>query len=106
MSGKQKLIFHFACDGFFIASYCAVMLTHTKAGFFILFCAYWFYANLFFRKKPFPRLPGRELTTLETISWFAIGFSVLWIFGLVTYKGLQGNAAFMIPVARCAAFQS
>ena len=40
----------------------------------------------------------RELTTLEAISVFAIGFSALYLVIFIAYKGWLHNTAFAIPI--------
>jgi hypothetical protein len=100
MSEKRKLILNFAWDCFLISSLCAVMIAHTRDGFILFFSLCWFsslYLKKTSREKPLPKMPERELTGLETVSWFAIGFAALWILGFALYKGLLGNPAFVIP---------
>jgi len=45
-----------------------------------------------------PTKKDRELTTLETIAWFTIGFSALYLAMYIVYKGLPNHPAFSIPI--------
>jgi hypothetical protein len=94
---KRKLILHSAVDCLFIVLFCGAMVAHT--GFiFLLIGLYGVYSKKLFQKKHGPKTQWRELTTLETIAFFAIGFSFLWILGFVVFKGLLSNLTFMIPI--------
>ncbi len=73
------------------------MVAHTSFV-FLLIGLYGVCSNKFFQKKHGPKKQWRELTTLETIAWFTIGFSVLWISGFIVFKGLLDNLTFIIPI--------
>jgi len=74
-----------------------MIFTHNRL-FYVPCLLYGVYSRKFLEKKHVPKPPWRELTTLETIAWFAICFSALWIGGFAIYKGLLGDIAFMVPI--------
>jgi Na+/H+ antiporter NhaD/arsenite permease-like protein len=74
------------------------MIAHNTRFIFVFCILFWVYSKKFLQKKDEPKTQGRELTTLETIAWFAIGFSALWILLFVAIKGLFGNPAVMLPL--------
>ncbi len=96
MNEKRKLILLFAMDCLCIVSLCGAMVAHT-AFIFPLIGLCGVHSKLL-QKKREPKKQGRELTMLETIAWFTIGFSTLWVLGFVVFKGLLGNPTFTIPI--------
>ena len=88
---------HFAVDCLFIVSFCVMMLTHYRL-FYLPLLLYGVYSRKFLQKKHKPKTEWWELTALETIAWFAIAFSALWIGFFAIYKGLLGNPTVMLPI--------
>jgi len=102
---KQKLIFKFALDCFFVVLLCLVWVAPFHAAIFIIiFCSSLNSVSqkLFLPKKTNPKKRGRELTTAEVIAVFAITFSAIYILAFTNVGNLVGilshNIAFILPM--------
>jgi hypothetical protein len=76
------------------------MVVHSEFFFILCIALSMIYSSSkrFFTKKPQPKKRERELTTVEVVAWFSIGFSIIFIFGFVASKGLLNSTAFIIPM--------
>ena len=99
MSEKRKLILDLALGCFFIVLFCLTMIVHSEEFFILCLSLSMVYSSSkrFFTKKPSPKKREGDLTTVEVIAWFSIGFSAIYIFGFVASKGLLNSMAFIIP---------
>jgi hypothetical protein len=97
MNEKRRLILHFILDCLFIVLLGLAMITNVRF-IFILWGLYAVYLRKFLQKKYKAKTKELELTTPETIAWFLIGFSALWIGFFAVYKGLFSNPVVIVPL--------